>query len=134
MIFAELEHEMSLRTPNEPLASHEVRSELSALRVRLLPLLALENTLASELSGGVSIAGGRTGAFVRLGWQALVSSTLSPSSDTRRSSIENRTRETTTLVARTLALAVDDIDSLWMHEGIKFYIQERRIRLDDSAS
>ncbi|KAH9484813.1 Guanine nucleotide-binding protein alpha-4 subunit [Psilocybe cubensis] len=134
MIFAELDHEILNYTPNEPMASNAVRQELNGLRVKLLPLLSLENTLASELSGGVAVAGGRTGAYVRLGWQNLIASTLATSSDTKRSRIENRTRETTLLVARTLAVAVDDVEALWMHESIKFYIQKRKIRLDDSAS
>ncbi|PPQ80210.1 hypothetical protein CVT25_003563 [Psilocybe cyanescens] len=134
MIFAELDHEITSQTPNEPLSSSAVRHELNDLRIKLLPLLSLENTLASELSGGVAIAGGRTGAYVRLGWQSLISSTLATSSDTKKSRVENRTRETTLLVARTLAVAVDDIEALWMHESIRFYIQKRKIRLDDSAS
>ncbi|KDR67791.1 hypothetical protein GALMADRAFT_105456 [Galerina marginata CBS 339.88] len=132
MIFAEIDHELSIQTPNEPLSSYDVRQELNSLRVRLLPLLALETTLASELSGGVSIAGGRTGAYVRAGWQGLLNSTLV--ADSKKPEIENRTRETTRLVARTLAVAVDDIDALWTHEAVKFYIQHRKIRLDDSAS
>jgi len=131
MIFAELDHELTLRTANEPLSSPEVKQELNLLRVRLLPLLAQEETLASELSGGVAIAGGRSGAFVRQGWQSLISS---KASETMKTELANRTRETTRLVGRTLALAVDDIDALWMHEAVKFYIEQRKIRLDDSAS
>ncbi|KAF9557492.1 G-protein alpha subunit [Agrocybe pediades] len=132
MIFAELDHELTLRTANEPLSSPEVTQELNGLRVRLLPLLAQEDVLATELSGGVSIAGGRTGAYVRQGWQSII--TGSKSSETKRAELANRTRETTRLVGRTLALAVDDIDALWTHEAVKFYIQQRKIRLDDSAS
>ncbi|PPR04404.1 hypothetical protein CVT26_004229 [Gymnopilus dilepis] len=134
LIFAELDYEMTTHSMAGPMESHEVREELNSLRVRLLPLLALENTLASELSGGVSLAGGRTGAYVRLGWQNILSSTLSIPSDTRRPELENRARETTLLVARTLALAVDDIDALWLHEAIQFYIKQRKIRLEDSSS
>jgi guanine nucleotide-binding protein subunit alpha len=134
MIFAELDHEMALQTPTDALSSREIKQELNSLRVKLLPLLALENTLASELSGGVSIAGGRTGAYVRLGWQSLFASTLAMSSDSKRPQVENRTRETTRLVARTLVHAVDDIDALWMHEVTKFYIQQCKIHLEDSAS
>ncbi|KAF8907942.1 G-protein alpha subunit [Gymnopilus junonius] len=134
MIFAELDYEMTTQSLDGPMNTQEVREELNSLRVRLLPLLALENTLASELSGGVSIAGGRTGAYVRLGWQSLLSSTLAMASDARRPELENRTRETTFLVARTLGLAVDDIDALWLHEAIQFYIKHRKIRLEDSSS
>ena len=51
-------------------------SDLSTLRTKLLPLVAVEDALASDLSGGVTVAGGRTGVFVRAGWQALVAPAL----------------------------------------------------------
>lgn len=51
------------------------QDDLAALRTKLLPLVAVEESLARDLSGGVSVtapgAGGRAGVFVRAGWQAL---------------------------------------------------------------
>ncbi|KAF8196537.1 guanine nucleotide binding protein, alpha subunit [Pholiota molesta] len=134
IIFAELEYETSLRVPNEPLASLEVQRELGALRVRLLPLLALESTLAAELSGGVAIVGGRSEAFVRGGWQALTAPPWAAGADAKKAGVASRARETTTLVARTMTIAADDIDALWAHDAVKFYVHERKIRLDDSVS
>jgi len=133
MIFLELEYETSLEVPEEPLSRPEVCQELSSFRMRVLPLLALESVLASELSGGVTLAGGRAGAYVRQGWQALSApawSNLKP----EKANTPNRVLETTKMVARTLADVVDDIDALWAHDAVKFYLLYRRIRLDDSAS
>lgn len=120
--------------PNEPLASADIQHELASLRVHLLPLLALEATLASELSGGVSITGGRSEAFVRLGWQSLTAPSWAVGTDAKKTEAASRARMTTTLVARTMSEVVDDIEALWLHEAVKFYSQQRRIRLDDSAS
>ncbi|CAA7260781.1 unnamed protein product [Cyclocybe aegerita] len=134
MILAEVDHESSLHIPNEPLSLPEVQQDLNSIRIRLLPLLALESTLASELSGGITLSGGRTGAYVRSGWQALVAPTWTIGPDLKKPEAPNRTREVTTLVARTLTFAVDDIDTLWTHETIRYYIQRRTIRLDDCAA
>ncbi|KAF8149394.1 G-protein alpha subunit [Crassisporium funariophilum] len=134
MIFAEVDHEVSLRIKEEPMSSPDVQHEIAALRIKLLPLLASENTLASEISGGISISGGRTGAYVRSGWQSLIAPTWGIGSDSKKREVESRIRDITTLIARTLTVAVDDIDALWTHEAIRFYVRLRKIRLDDSAS
>lgn len=42
---------------------------ISDLAQDLHPLIQLEDKLASELSGGVKVSGGKTGVFVRSGWQ-----------------------------------------------------------------
>ncbi|KAF8953993.1 guanine nucleotide binding protein, alpha subunit [Flammula alnicola] len=133
MIFAELEHETSLRIPMSPYPQLKSNRAFCASS-QVAAALALENTLASELSGGVSIIGGRSEAFVRSGWQALTAPSWAAGSDAKKAEVANRTRETTTMVARTMTVAVDDIDTLWMHEAVKFYIRHRKIRLDDSAS
>lgn len=134
MIFSDLEFETATDSRDEPMASTEVQAEISSFRIRLLPLLALETTLISELNGGVSIAGGRTGAYVRSGWQSLIKPSWSIGSDSKKPQADNRIREITNLVARTLATAADDIDALWTHEVIGFYVRQRKIRLDESAS
>lgn len=137
MIFSEFEHELPAdKTKPQPhLLSHpDVQQELSALRVKLLPLLSLENSIASELSGGVSVAGGKTGVFVRSGWQSLVPSTSSLIPQRRSADRSSQLGEITILIARTLALAVDDVEYLWTHEAVRQLIRGRRIRLDDSAA
>lgn len=133
MIFLELEYETSLHIPEEPLSRPEVIQELSSFRRRLLPLLALESILASELSGGVTIGGGRAGAYVRQGWQALSAPAWS-SWKSEKADVPDRVLETTKMVTRTLADMVDDIDALWVHDAVQFYVLHRKIRLDDSAS
>lgn len=133
MIFLELEYETSLQVPEEPLSRPDVCEELSSFRMRVLPLLALESILASELSGGVTLGGGRAGAYVRQGWQALSAPAWS-SLKSEKADVPNRILETTKMVTRTLADLVDDIDALWAHDAVKFYLLHRKIRLDDSAS
>lgn len=134
MIFSDLEFETSLDDLQEPMSSTDIQREISSFRIRLLPLLALETTLTSELNGGVSIGGGRTGAYVRSGWQSLITPSWAIGADSKKPQADNRIREITNLVARTLASSDDDIEALWSHEAIKFYVRHRKIRLDESAS
>lgn len=106
----------------------EVQQEIAQIRAKLLPLVALESTLATELSGGVSIAGGRADAFVRSGWQAVASS--------KRSSLElstNKQSEAANLVAKTLVTVRPDVDELWKHPAVKSLVELRKLRLDESA-
>ncbi|KAG5643323.1 hypothetical protein DXG03_001207 [Asterophora parasitica] len=112
------------------------RREIGELRVQLVPLIAIEDTLASELSGGISVAGGRTGAFVRAGWQALVPSTFPLSDSHSRPPTrtgKGRTLEVVLLAARTLAATVGPIKVLWCHPAVKRLLQSRKLRLDESA-
>lgn len=136
IIFAELEYETSLSTPEEPLSSRKMQQEIAKLRMRLLPLVALENTLASELSGGTTVVGSRNEACVRSGWQSLIAPkwALHGSTSSKGSLDFNNARETTTLVARMLATTVDDIDALWTHDAVTFYVKHNRIRLEESAA
>ncbi|KAG6819953.1 hypothetical protein H0H93_007092 [Arthromyces matolae] len=105
--------------------------EIGELRSKLLPLVALEDTLASELSGGVSVTGGRTGAYVRSGWQALV--TTWPLADTRPTPAKNHTSESTVLAAKTLAMTSEAIKALWSHRAVKRLIEAKKLRLEESA-
>ncbi|KAF9241773.1 G-protein alpha subunit [Melanogaster broomeanus] len=113
----------------------DVSGEISQLRTKLVALIAMEDSLASELSGGVSVTGGRTGVYLRAGWQALVTP-LSP----------NRSRavpatggpppavaHVTNLASRTLIAAQNEIDELWKHPAVRILLNNRRIRLDESA-
>jgi len=134
MIFIELDYQSSLKIAFEPMGSEETQKYLSSLRLRLLPLLALETTLTSELSGGVSISGGRNGVYVRPGWQALVTPLWNLDSEKKKPTKMTRMREVTILVARMLMQSVEDIEKLWVHEALRFYTFHRKIRLDDAAS
>ncbi|KAG6828891.1 hypothetical protein H0H92_006397 [Tricholoma furcatifolium] len=126
----------------QPLPTHHVSSsnaaieaiqrEIGELRAKLLPLVALEDTLASELSGGVSVTGGRTGAYVRSGWQALVTSAW-PLSDSRTNLAKNHSSEFTQLTAKTLAATIDSIKALWGHRAVKRLVEAKKLRLEESA-
>jgi guanine nucleotide-binding protein subunit alpha len=150
MILDELDYEFSrIRThPNEPSPavieevdvdspneskqwSSEDENAIAQLRIKLLPLVAIEDTLASELSGGVSISGGRTGAFVRSGWQALVTPSWAISDN--RPTVRQAS-EVINLTAKTLNTSVDAIKSLWEHHSVKHLLNIRQLRLDESAN
>lgn len=134
MLLDELDHEFSATQPSDlpadPQAtSTEAQAEIAALRFKLLRLISIEDSLASELSGGVSISGGRTGAFVRAGWQALVTS--GPSRPDARS--PGRPSEASNLAARTLSDTRSEIQALWQHPSVRQILELRKLRLDDSA-
>lgn len=98
--------------------------------------MALETTLTSELNGGISLAGGRSGAYVRSGWQSLIKPSWSTEVDSKKPevTVNNRIREITNLVTRTMSSAADDIEALWTHEAIRYCVKHRKIRLDECAA
>jgi guanine nucleotide-binding protein subunit alpha len=133
IIFNELEYQFSEYGKQSLEAPQAVQDQLSEYRTKLLPLISLEDSLASQLSGGVTIgSGGQTEAFVRSGWQTLVGG--SPASDVRAAEAAARTAEVSTLAARTLVNSVNDIQTLWHHPTVKLLFHDRKIRLDESAS
>ncbi|THH12695.1 hypothetical protein EW146_g7453 [Bondarzewia mesenterica] len=109
--------------------------EIGHIRNRLLPLITIEDNLASELSNGVTVSGGRSGVYVRAGWQALVTPTRSwPLSDIRNSISSGKTGVMADMAARQLAESQDDIDRLWQHPAVKALLRLRKLRLEESAS
>ncbi|KAG6333718.1 hypothetical protein ID866_5371 [Astraeus odoratus] len=145
MILDELDHELSnldsdQSTEGQAVAHAlaplgDVSGEISRLRTKLVPLTSMEDSLASELSDGISVSGGRTGVFVRAGWQALVAP-LSPN----RSKAAPATggllpavAHVTNLASRTLMSVQSEIDDLWKHPAVRILLNNRRIRLDESA-
>lgn len=113
----------------------DVSGEVSQLRSKLVSLISMEDSLASELSDGVSVTGGRTGVYVRAGWQALVT----PLSPNRSRAVpatggpSPAVAHVTNLAARTLNSIQDEIDELWKHPAVRILLNNRRIRLDESA-
>jgi hypothetical protein len=108
--------------------------QISRIRHKLLPLVTIEDSLASELSGGVTVAGGRSGVFVRAGWQSVVTSTRSwPVAD-----MQARTNSGQGVVgnmaARLLVELQYDIAELWQHPAVKTFLRMRRLRLEESAA
>lgn len=147
MILDELDYEFSRARAKEPLPaaieevlvnsageanpwSSEDETAVSQLRAKLLPLVAIEDTLASELSGGVSVSGGRTGAFVRSGWQALVTPSWAISNN---QPTVRQASEVINLTGKTLNATADALKSLWEHHIVKHLLDKRLLRLDESA-
>jgi G-protein alpha subunit len=150
MILDELDYEFSRVRAKEPLPvvmeegladvnpadeahiwSSEVENAVSQLRAKLLPLVAIEDSLASELNGGISISGGRTGAYVRSGWQALVTPSWAISDN--RPTVRQAS-EIINLAGRTLNATADAIKSLWEFHAVKVLLNSRQLRLEESAA
>jgi hypothetical protein len=100
-----------------------------SLRRRLLPLVAMEESLASELSGGISIPGGHSDPdiFVR----ASRHTSANPRGHQHIAS--ERANAIADLVAIALAELQRDIDALWRDPSVKAFMRLRKLRLDDSA-
>lgn len=143
VILDELESEGALSPPSESISENpsviQIGLPISTgdLRAKLLPLVAIEDTLASNLNGGVSIAGGRTGVYVRAGWQALVMPTRSYElPDLRNASFDAKATavaQVTDLAARTLASLLEEIEDLWQHPAVRRLLQLRKLFLDEAA-
>ncbi|KAF9263758.1 G-protein alpha subunit [Marasmius fiardii PR-910] len=108
-------------------ASETEKEELFELRTRLLPFANLQDTLATELSGGISIFGGLTGPSVRSGWQGILSSR------NRSTELQASKQTVADMAAKVLHAARDDIISLWNHPVVKGMVFLRKIRLGESA-
>jgi hypothetical protein len=106
------------------------KSDLAQIRTRLLPLTAIEESLASDLVGGAMVPRGRTG-FVRAGWQSVVSSMRPKAVD---NTYTDHTPETSNLAIKALAMVQDDVARLWNHSAVKKLIKLRKIVLQESAA
>jgi hypothetical protein len=125
--------------PNSPGASWP--PALRAVRRQLLPLLAIEDSLASEISGGVCVAGrsadGRArGAYVRADWQALFGATnplswLSGGCPVTHSS--GLTTNITNLAARHLASAAAALEEIWLHPIVCALHEKGDLDLEEGA-
>ncbi len=110
--------------------------ELAMVRNKILPLVASEDALAAELSGGITVSGGRTGVYVRSGWQALNSSNRSwpLSEDYRKGLMTLRQSAVTNIVAKTLAASQDEIEYLWWHPGVQSLLKHNKLKLEEYAA
>jgi guanine nucleotide-binding protein subunit alpha len=108
--------------------------QISRIRHKLLPLVTIEDSLASELSGGVTIAGGRSGVFVRAGWQSVVTSTRSWPVADMLAGTNSGQGVVANMAARLLVELQYDIDELWQHPAVKTFLRMRRLRLEESAA
>ncbi|KAI0665862.1 G-protein alpha subunit [Trametes maxima] len=111
-------------------------AELAALRNKLLPLVASEDALAAELSGGITVTGGRTGVYVRHGWQALISGggRAWPLAEHYRTTMTVRQSAVTNIVAKTLAASQAEVEMLWWHPGVQSLLKGNKLRLEEYAA
>ncbi|EJF65613.1 G-alpha-domain-containing protein [Dichomitus squalens LYAD-421 SS1] len=112
--------------------------ELGLLRNKLLPLVASEDALASELSGGVHVAGGKTGVYVRSGWQALTSANrswpLAENFTQAGGGGKQAQWAVTNIVAKTLAASMDEVEMLWWHPGVQSLLKGNKLKLEEYAA
>lgn len=108
--------------------------ELTQLRSKLLPLVASEDALASELSGGITVTGGRSGVYVRAGWQALNTATRSWALSDIRVGSGPRAPVMTEIVAKTLVANQDEIQDLWHHPGVRQLLATNKLQLEEYAA
>ncbi|KAI9456548.1 G-protein alpha subunit [Lactarius psammicola] len=109
-------------------------TQISRIRHKLLPLVSIEDSLASELSGGVTVAGGRSGVFVRAGWQSVVTSTRSWPVANLYGGSSSGPDVVANMAARLLSDLQYDVDELWQHLAVKTLLRMRRLRLEESAA
>ncbi|KAL0956953.1 hypothetical protein HGRIS_003054 [Hohenbuehelia grisea] len=110
-----------------PAPTPELKEEISDIRSHLLPLVALEKSLAFELNGGISVTHGGNGVYVRSGWQSLTRGRSTESSSSTRS------QELSTLAARTLGETKDQIKALWRHSIVQTLVRCQKLKLLESA-
>ena len=107
-------------------------SDLQDLQTTLNRLISHEDELASEVSGGISVGGGRTGVFVRAGWQTLISPNRTwPIGDIRSQPASTRA---TDLVAQLLQKTKGEIEEFWRHPVVKKLLASNKVRLEESAA
>ncbi|KAG8744141.1 hypothetical protein FRC10_010710 [Ceratobasidium sp. 414] len=123
------------------------RDQLAAIKLRLVPLLGLESTLAARIGSGFNVAG-RTEVCVRRGWQdgALWSRAGTARRKGARSRSGSGSRGADSGVGNgkapeedlhsdlqlVLADSKRDIDQLWSHPSVRLLLQRRRLRLEDA--
>ena len=130
--------------PLEP-AIAVARDQLLFLRECLRPLIAMEESLTSSISGMVRAVGG---VYIRSDWQASFppdrerdgpgrSSSAPPGmnlGDRRRQIRERTDTDIIDSVQRCLAACRDYIRDLWRHPYLPVLLKTRRIKLEDSTS
>ena len=129
--------------------SAAARTELATLKLRLSPLVTVESTLADRLSGGVEVTATAkrrgVGVYVRSGWQKRSDGDAAPGSKAagKRRVVEDNysnglngadhMEDELDKTARLLNNCREDIKTLWHHPFVKFLIEKRKLRLQESA-
>jgi hypothetical protein len=112
--------------------------QMANLRLRLSPLVAMENQLADVLSGGITVTGsGKGNVYARSGWQfrGLGSSVRSKRSRTTSSNATEKGSDKPEHpffedIANMLGACQEDIQALWKHPSVTGSIANRRLRLE----
>lgn len=108
-------------------------SDLQSLYTTLAPLVANEDALAAEVSGGITVSGGRTGVYVRAGWQTLITPNRAwPLPDIRGGAA--RPADAASLVAQLLLETRAEVAELWQHPVVRKLLSTNKVRLEESAS
>ncbi|QRV74968.1 G-protein alpha subunit [Ceratobasidium sp. AG-Ba] len=135
--------------PSSPRRTESTTSKdrLAAIKLRLMPLLGLESTLAGRIGSGFTVAG-RTEVCVRRGWQDCV--LWSRAGVTKRKGARSRSgsgskdngggisngkapeEDLHSDLQLVLADSQRDIEQLWSHPSVKLLLQRRRLRLEDA--
>lgn len=128
---------LAMNAPESPASSPPPEGgwpdDLAIIAPTLSPIIAHEDDLASELSGGIKVSGGRTGVYVRAGWQALITPNRAwPLTDIRDSA--DRPNAVTNLVGKTLWAAQRSIAEFWNHPTVRKLVSSNKVRLEESAA
>lgn len=132
-------------------------------RLRLTPLLSMEETLSRKIGTEVKVAPGREEFFVRSGWQGVnhrrrdtVASSVGrsepPMTASSRRSLDSTTSISVSITSAELVFEQDqkeavvrqvgsllvasqeDVQALWQHPAVKSLIKKRRLRLEESST
>ncbi|KAF7305699.1 hypothetical protein HMN09_00723100 [Mycena chlorophos] len=109
------------------------RTRFFALRRELLPLIALESTLTSQLSDGVSFSGPRSSSLLAPrqaggGTRLVGTRPLGSLREVPEAVVA------TNRAAQVLGMCARAVDALWRHRSVKELIRSRKLRLDESGS
>ncbi|KAJ7678734.1 guanine nucleotide binding protein, alpha subunit [Mycena rosella] len=135
-ILEELDYEFSLSVEEYPFPSEgpgptdvAAQNEILELRRDLIPLISLEDSLASELSDGIAFVGYRRGTLFPH-QRGMFRASNRPVTDLRESS---KALVATNRAAQVLGTTVHVIEALWRHRSVECMLRLRKLRLDESG-
>lgn len=103
--------------------------QLHNLRVRLAPILSLEDSLSANLAGPSLVSSSR-GPLVRAGWQFALNTTDDILDD--RDPYRQPGMSDEEYMAKMFQASAENIADLWYHPTIRALVKRRRLRLEDS--
>lgn len=128
---------VSASSPTSP-SKQPSMHQIANLRLRLSPLVSVEEQLGLHLSGGASAGGGEV--YVRNGWQSrtienggIIKTRRSKRSLGHTDSKKEGPEEDPLLedVASMLDASKEEIQQLWAHPTVVSLIQKRKLKLDE---